>query len=104
MWFLNKSRVDVWQLLALALKGCVVVLFGVWIFLLSNICSSPRLPVTATGNTISYNCHGTVVFITVVQYVLLMFLIPLAILVGFCGKVAARKAERTSKGGNSESA
>jgi hypothetical protein len=95
MWFLNRSTINGWKLLALALKGCVFVFLGAWVFLLSTVCSSPRLPDVATRHTISYNCHGSIVFITSFQYALLMFLIPGLVVAGVSGRAAAKKAEKT---------
>jgi len=103
MWLLNKSTINVWRFLALALKGCVFVFLGFWVLLLSTICSSPRFPVAATGNTVSYNCHGSIVFITSLQHALLMWLIPALVVAGVCGIAATKRAKRPLKDDNSES-
>jgi hypothetical protein len=61
MRFLNNARAQTWKFLAPVLKGAVVLLLGTWIFLISTICSSPRVADAVTGNTIAYNCHGSIV-------------------------------------------
>ncbi len=49
---------------------------GVWTLLLRTICSSPNVANAATESTISYNCHGLIVFITPFQDFLLHWLNP----------------------------
>jgi hypothetical protein len=90
---MSESRRNVWNVLALALQACVYICLGLWIFLLSTICSSPLAP----GHIISYNCHGTSVFISRTQNILLFGLIPALVVAGVCGR-AARKRAGPSKG------
>jgi hypothetical protein len=89
---MSESRRKVWNVLALALQPCVYICLGVWIFLLSTICSSPLAPEAATGHVISYNCHGTLVFISRTQNILLYGLIPALVLAGVCGRAVRKRA------------
>jgi len=89
---MSKSRRNVWNVLALALHACIYICLGLWIFLLSTICSSPSAPDAATGNIIAYNCHGTLVFISRTQNILLIGLIPALVVAGVCGKAARKRA------------
>ena len=41
---MSESRRSVWNVLALALQACVYICLGLWILLLSTICSSPLVP------------------------------------------------------------
>lgn len=52
---------------------------GAWFVLLANICSNPHTPNTATQNTIPYSCHGTIVFLTPIQQLLLEWLGPIGV-------------------------
>jgi ABC-type microcin C transport system permease subunit YejB len=104
MWQLNKLTANVWKLIGFALRCCVIILLGLWILLLSTICSSPRSPVAATGNTIPYNCHGSIVFITSAQHAFLIWLIPALVLTGIGGVAATKKAKQRLKSGNPEAA
>ncbi|WP_158881823.1 hypothetical protein [Rhodanobacter sp. L36] len=63
-----------------------VGIVAAWCYLLSTLCYSPRTINEATKNTVDYNCHGTVVFITPFQNLQLHWLmLPLLIvtLAGF---------------------
>jgi hypothetical protein len=68
----------------------VLSLVAGWWFLLSTICSSPTAENPATENTISCNCHGSVVFITPVQDLLLHWLIPVWILLALSGNLVRK--------------
>jgi hypothetical protein len=94
---MGEPRRNVWNVLALALQACAYICLGVWIFLLSTICSSPLAPDAAAGHVISYNCHGTLVFISRTQNILLYGLIPALVVAGVCG-MAARKRAGPPKG------
>jgi hypothetical protein len=93
---IRESRHNLWYVLPVILQGCLVLGLGRWVLLLSTICSSPPAPDAATRHVISYNCHGTVVFISRIQYVLLLGLIPALLVAGLCGKVAKKRAEPLS--------
>ena len=73
---MSEAKQNFWRVLGFALGGCVFVGLGLWIYLLSTICSAPRMPNPTTGNLIAYNCHGSIVFISQAQHVLLLWLIP----------------------------
>jgi hypothetical protein len=45
------------------------------------------------GNVFAYNCHGSIVFISQTQHILLFGLIPALVIVGLCGKAARIRAE-----------
>jgi hypothetical protein len=94
---MSESRRNVWNVLAIALQACVYICLGLWIFLLSTICSSPLAPDAATGHVISYNCHGNLVFISRTQNILLYGLISALAVAAVCG-MAARKRAGPSKG------
>jgi hypothetical protein len=89
---MNESRRNTWHVLALTLQGFVVILLGLWIYLLSTICASPPAPNASAGNTIAYNCHGTVVFISRTQNIGLFGLIPALVVAGLCGQAARKRA------------
>jgi hypothetical protein len=74
---MSESRRNVWNVLALALQA---------------ICSSPLAPDAATAHIISYNCHGTLVFISRTQNILLFGLIPALVVAGVCGRAARKRA------------
>jgi hypothetical protein len=80
----------VWLLAASALAGTAI-----WWYLLSTICRSPTAPVEATGNIFQYNCHGSIVFITLLQERLLHWLIPALFVVGIFGVSLQRRIKRT---------
>jgi hypothetical protein len=80
----------VWLLAASALVGTAI-----WWYLLSTICRSPAAPVEATGNIFRYNCHGSIVFITLFQERLLNWLIPALFCIGICGVTLQRRIKRT---------
>jgi hypothetical protein len=42
----------------------------------------------------AYNCHGSIVFISLTQRILLFVLIPALIIVGLFGKAARKRAEK----------
>ena len=88
-----RPKPKVWRILALALRGCAFICLGLWIYLLSTICASPGVPNPITGNVFAYNCHGSIVFISLTQRILLFGLIPALVIVGLCGKAARTRAE-----------
>ena len=61
-----------------------------WWFLLGTICSSPTAANPQTENTILYNCHGSVVFITTVQDALLHWLIPVLFILALSGNLVRK--------------
>ena len=74
------KKVRIALLTIINLMGLGVV--AAWCYLLSTLCSSPSTINEATKNTVDYNCHGTVVFITPFQSAQLHWLLlPLLILV-----------------------
>jgi hypothetical protein len=91
--FMNEAKHNVWRVLALALGACAFICLGLWIYLLSTICSSPGVPNPITGNVLAYNCHGSIVFISLTQRILLFGLIPALAIFGLCGKAARKRAE-----------
>jgi hypothetical protein len=86
-----KKRIDVWQLLQWALQVCAFICVAVWFLLLGTICSSPQSPDAA--NSITYNCHGSIVYITEFQHLLLTWLIPVLVVVGAAGVAVKKKAK-----------
>src|SRR5579862_4699608 len=91
---MNDGKYNVWRVLALALRACGFAGLGLWIYLLSTICFSPGVPNPITGNVFPYNCHGSIVFISLIQRILLFGLIPALIIVGLFGKAARKRAEK----------
>jgi hypothetical protein len=89
---MSELRRNAWHVLAVTLPGCAVLFLGLWIYLLSTLCASPRAPDAATGNVIACNCHGTVVFISRTQDILLFGLIPALLVAGLCGRAARKRA------------
>jgi hypothetical protein len=90
---MSDAKHSVWNVLALALGACAFICLGLWIYLLSTICSSPGVPDPITGNVFAYNCHGSNVFISQTQRILLFALIPALLIVGLCWKAARKRAE-----------
>lgn len=90
---MSEAKHNVWNVLALAFGACALICLGVWIYLLSTICSSPVGPNPITGNVFTYNCHGAIVFISQTQRVLLFGLIPALVIVGLCRKAARIRAK-----------
>jgi hypothetical protein len=89
-WGTLKWKVAVCLLTAFMFTG-----MGVWWILLGTICQGPSVPVAATGRTVQYNCHGSVVFITPFQDRLLHWLIPVMFVVGGFGQWLIRRYKRT---------
>lgn len=74
------------RVLLVIIMTLLAMVIAVWWHLLDGLCASPLVPDLSTGNTIAYNCHGSVVYITEFQEALLHWLIPgafLLILVGY---------------------
>ena len=90
---MSEAKHSVWSVLAIALGACAFICLGLWIYLLSTICSAPGVPNPITGNVFAYNCHGSIVFISQTQRILLFGLIPALVIVGLCGKAARKRAE-----------
>jgi hypothetical protein len=84
-------------MLAFALQFCVYTCFALWVFLMSTVCSAPKEPDAVKGNTVTYSCHGSTVFITSTQDILLKWLIPFLVIAGVCGLWARRKAKMISE-------
>jgi hypothetical protein len=63
-----------------------------WAGLMATVCSAPKIASARTANTVPYNCHGTIVFITPLQEGLKTWLIPAALLFVILGHVAKRRA------------
>ncbi len=75
---MKKVRIALLRIINLTGIGIVAA----WYYLLSTLCSSPRTINEATKNTVYYNCHGTVVFITPIQSLQLHWLLlPLLIII-----------------------
>lgn len=91
---MSETKFNGWKVLSLALQGCVYICLAVWIYLVSTICSSPTAPDIADGHTIACNCHGSIVFITRIQDILLKGLIPALVVAGVCGLAARKRAKR----------
>ena len=62
-----------------------------WAGLMGTLCSAPQTVSPKTGNTVPYNCHGTIVFITPLQDGLKTWLIPAAVLFAILGNVAKKR-------------
>jgi hypothetical protein len=81
-----------WKLLAGFLMVCLFAGMFAWFILLGTICSEPNAPIAATGNTIQYNCHGHMVYITPLQDGLLHWLIPAMLVAGLLWKLVKKRA------------
>jgi hypothetical protein len=90
---MSEAKHNVWNALAFVLGACAFICLALWIYLLSTICSSPAVPNPITGNVFAYNCHGSIVFISLTQRIFLFGLIPALVIVGLCGKSARKRAE-----------
>ena len=90
---MSEAKQNFWRVLAFALAGSAWVGLGLWIYLLSTICSAPHIPDPTTGNVIAYNCHGLIVFISQAQHILLLGLIPALVVIGACGKLARKRGQ-----------
>ena len=60
--------------------AALLVNIAAWWALLGNICSSPHAVQEATQNTVTYNCHGSIVFITPRQQFQLRWSVPVGFL------------------------
>jgi len=78
-------------LLGTAYVGAFIIVVT-WIGLLGTICSAPLSASPKTNNTVPYNCHGTIVFITPLQEGLKTWLIPALFLLGLVIHVAKKRA------------
>jgi hypothetical protein len=78
-----------WKLLTLILQGCTLVGLVTWFILLGTICSSPVSP--DARSSIAYNCHGSIVYITQLQHLLLTWLIPAMFLIGIVSMAIDKK-------------
>jgi hypothetical protein len=94
-WVLvDKTTVNAWKTTSLALQGCVYICLALWIYITSTVCSSPTAPDMADGHTIAYNCHGSIIFITRAQHMLLTWLSPAMVVVGAAGLAVRKRAKR----------
>jgi hypothetical protein len=76
--------------LLVTIMTLLVLVVAVWWYLLGDLCTSPSAPNVFTRNTIPYNCHGSVVYISPLQQGLLHWLIPLGCVLVLAGH-AVRK-------------
>ena len=72
---MNETKFSAWNVLSLA---CAYFCLALWIYPLSTTCSSPSAPDAVIGNIIPYNCHGSMVFISRTQDILLKGLMSCA--------------------------
>ena len=79
------------MLLWVAYVGAFLIVVA-WAGLMGTICSAPQTVSAKTDNTVPYNCHGTIVFITPLQEGLKTWLIPAAVLFAILGHVAKKRA------------
>jgi hypothetical protein len=84
-----KQKINPWQLLKWALQTCAIIGIAAWFILLGTVCSSRQAPDAA--NSITYSCHGSIVYITELQHLLLTWLIPVLFVMGFIGMAVAKK-------------
>jgi hypothetical protein len=84
-----------WKLVVWVFTVCMFLGMGVWWILFGTICQAPSAPVAATGNVFQHNCHGSVVYITQIQNLLLHWLIPALFVVGYFGQWLIRRRKRT---------
>jgi hypothetical protein len=91
-----KQKINPWQLLKWALQASAVICIAAWFILLGTICSSPRSPDAA--NSITYNCHGSIVYITQLQNLLLTWLIPVLFAMGFLSVAVAKRSKVAAAG------
>ncbi len=83
------KQTNPWQLLKWALQACAITCIVTWFILLGTICSSPQSPDAANSTT--YSCHGSIVYITELQHLLLTWLIPALFVMGFIGVAVDKK-------------
>jgi hypothetical protein len=93
----SEVKSNAWKVLSLALQGCVYTCFALWIYITSTVCSSPSAPDVASGHVIAYNCHGSIIFITRTQDILLKWLIPALVVAGVCGLAARKRAKAATQ-------
>ena len=77
------------------LWGAYVGAFSVvaaWWSLMGTICSAPTVASPTTDNTVPYNCHGAIVFITPLQEGLRAWLVPVGFLFVVLAYVARKRA------------
>ena len=68
----------------------LIIIVVLWWYVLSGLCASPSNPNVATQNTIAFNCHGSIVYITPLEQALLHWLIPGGFLVILAGHLVRR--------------
>jgi hypothetical protein len=56
---------------------CTLAGFGAWSYLLTTICSNPRVPHPETHHVTSYNCHGMTVYISDFEQAMLVWFTPM---------------------------
>jgi hypothetical protein len=92
------STTNAWKVLSLVLQGCTYICLALWIYTTSTVCSSPGALDMITGHVIAYNCHGSIVFLTRTQDVLLKGLVPALILLGGSAVATRQRAKRAPVG------
>jgi hypothetical protein len=68
------------KFLLVAIATSLLALLATWGILLGTICSSPSTASLATQHIITYNCHGSTVFVTPLQQALLDWIVPVGFL------------------------
>jgi len=67
--------------------------FATWAYLLTTICSNPRIPDAKTNHVNAYHCHGMTVFISDLENAMLHWIVPIGgvvfILLGILAGLAA---------------
>ena len=84
-----KLPTGTWKLPTLFLQALTLVGLATWFLLLGTICSSPASPDAV--NRITYNCHGSIVYITQLQHLLLTWLIPAMFVIAFVAMAIDKK-------------
>jgi hypothetical protein len=93
----GKERFTTWKIIEKILMACLAVIMVMWWGALGTVCSEPAEQNVATRHVISFNCHGTVVFITPLRSALLTWLMPMFLVVGLAWRAAQKRATRTKR-------
>ena len=93
----GKERFTTWKIVEKILMACLAVIMVTWWAVLGTVCSEPAEPSVATRHVISFNCHGTVVFITPLRSALLTWLMPMFLVMGLAWLAAQKRATRTKR-------
>jgi hypothetical protein len=91
---MRKLPTGKWNFLALLLSGVPLLGLFAWIVLLSTICRSPASP--DVNHHITFSCHGSIVYIAQLQQLLLVWVIPGWLLLGYIAMQVKRRASRES--------